>query len=86
MRPFRDIIRQRILNLTVKSLNDLFPDRMANLFKRPSHRSATRAKTNLSLRPGLNVAFYTRRIELPSGAPNEKIVQNPCNTAFLNVF
>ena len=49
MRPFRDIVRQRILNLTVKSLNDLFPDSMANLFKRSSHRYVTRAKTNLSL-------------------------------------
>ena len=47
--PFSDIVRQRILNLTFKSLNDLFHDSMANLFKRPSHRYATRAKTNLSL-------------------------------------
>ena len=45
-----DIVCQRILNLTFKSLiNDLFPDSMANLFKRPSHRYSTRAKTNFSL-------------------------------------
>ena len=30
------------------------------------------------------VASWIRR--LLSGAPNEKIVQNPCNIAFLNVF
>ena len=47
--PLGDIVRQRILNLTFKSLNHLLPDSMANLFKRPSHRYTTRAKTNLSL-------------------------------------
>ena len=45
--PFSDIVCQRTLNLSFKTLNDLFPDSMANLFKRPSR--ATRAKTNLSL-------------------------------------
>ena len=39
--PFSDIVRQRILNLTFKSLNDLLSDSMANLFKRPSHRYTT---------------------------------------------
>ena len=47
--PFSDIVRQCILNLTFESLNDLFPDSMANLFKRRSPRYATRAKTNLIL-------------------------------------